>query len=289
MKVLILGGTGFIGGAIIPVLIKRGHEVFALSRSENSSELLKQSGAIPVKGDIQHPEKWMDFVKTVDGIIQVAAVWGDEMGDVDRGVIEALLDTLKDETSRKKFVYTGGCWIFGATGDVVAVESSPFDPLESFGWWVSNMEIVLNSSCIQGMVIHPAMVYDRNGGVFEHIFEDAENLGHVRVVGGESIRWPLVHRDDLAELYVLLLENGSRGDVYNGSTIEGMKIGTITRTIAKRLGIHTAPVICDIETAKAEMGWWADGYVIDQQMSGQKAKRELGWRPQHLDVIADIA
>jgi len=74
------------------------------------------------------------------------------------------------------------------------------------------------------------MVYERNGGVFEHIFEDA-----------------------------------------------------------KRLGITADPVVCDVASAVTEIGAWAEGYALDQQMSGQKAIEQLGWRPKHVDVIADIA
>jgi nucleoside-diphosphate-sugar epimerase len=33
----------------------------------------------------------------------------------------------------------------------------------------------------------------------------------------------------------------------------------------------------------AELGEWARGYALDQQLSGAKARRELGWEPKHLD------
>ena len=95
------------------------------------------------------------------------------------------------------------------------------------------------------MVIHPAMVYERNGGVFSHIFEDAENLGLVQVIGGEDVRWPLIHREDLAQLYALMLENGKQGDVYNGAAIDGVPIGTVTRAIAARLGIDADPKVLE--------------------------------------------
>jgi hypothetical protein len=31
-----------------------------------------------------------------------------------------------------------------------------------------------------------------------------------------------------------------------------------------------------------------EGYALDQRLSGEKARRELGWRPQHLDPIGEI-
>jgi hypothetical protein len=43
------------------------------------------------------------------------------------------------------------------------------------------------------------------------------------------------------------------------------------------------------DTIAAELGEWARGYALDQQLSGDKARRDLGWRPRHLDPEAEIA
>jgi len=288
MNVLVLGGTGSIGGAIVQVLIERGHKVLALGRSSEARQLLREAGATPIEGDLRDPASWIDIVKRVDAVIHAAAVWGDEMGEIDGRFVEALLGTLRQDDSSKAFIYTGGCWLYGETGDIVATEKSPLNPPPSFGSSIPAIRAVLSASCIRGMVIHPAMVYERNGGVFEHIFTDAGQLGHVRVIGGENVRWPLVHRMDLAQLYALMLEQGKRGDVYNAAAVHGLPIGKITRAIASGLGIHTAPVVIDAESAKSEFGDWAEGFAIDQQMSGQKAIDQLGWAPKHTDVIVDV-
>ena len=214
MKVFILGGTGSIGAAVVQVLQERNHEVYALGRTPESCELLRQAGATPIAGDLRDSNQWIDICDKVDGVIHAAAVWGDEMGNIDHQVVETLLQRLKTYESPKAFIYTGGCWLYGATGDVVATEESAFAPLGSFDWSVPTIKQVLATDNVRGMVIHPAMVYERNGGVFEHIFEDAEKLGYVRVVGGENVRWPLIHRIDLAMVYTLMLEQGKQGFLY---------------------------------------------------------------------------
>jgi nucleoside-diphosphate-sugar epimerase len=289
MKIFVLGGTGSIGGAIVQVLQERNHEVVSLGRTPEACKLLRSAGAIPVEGDLRDPTKWIDTCDNVDGVVQAAAVWEDQMGTIDRRAADAILLRLQSGDSTKAFVYTGGCWMYGETGNSVATEDSALDPLASFAWAIPTIRSVLTARNVRGMVIHPAMVYERDGGVFAHIFEDAEKLGYVRVVGGENVRWPMVHRMDLARVYVLMLERGERGDVYNAATNHGVSIGKITRAIAGRLGINAAPVVCDIKTAVAEMGSWAEGYAIDQQMSGQKARSQLGWRPEYEDVFAEIS
>ena len=110
----------------------------------------------------------------------------------------------------------------------------------------------------------------------------------MRVIGGENVRWPLVHRLDLAQLYALMLEQGEQGDVYNAATNQGVPIGKLTRVLAKRLGLSSEPVVCDTDAAMDEIGSWAEGYAIDQQMSGEKARQRLGWRPHYEDVFAEI-
>lgn len=288
MKVLVLGGTGSIGCAIVPALQACGHEVLALGRSPEALESLRQAGAMPIEGNLRVPTNWIHIAKTVDAIIHAAAVWDEDMEAVDRRFIEALLGTLQDDLSSKALIYTGGCWSYGETGDVVATERTPLRPIASFAWSIPIMRMVLTAPVIRGMVIHPAMVYEQGGGVFEHMYDDARERRIVRVVGGEKVRWPLIHSEDLARLYVLMLEKGKQGDVYNAAAMHGVAVGTIARAIAHQCGIPGDPVVCDTETAMAEIGSWAEGYALDQQMSGEKAIKRLGWAPKHVDVFADI-
>lgn len=178
MKVLVLGGTGSIGGAIVRVLQERDHSVLAVGRSSEARRVLRKAGATPIDGDLREPARWIDAVEKVDGIIHAAAVWGEEMGDIDRQVVETLLRTLQFDRSSKAFIYTGGCWLYGETGNIVATEESAFNPLASFAWSIPTIQMVLSTSCVRGMVIHPAMVYERNGGVFERFFDGVLVLPH---------------------------------------------------------------------------------------------------------------
>src|SRR5262249_60991865 len=117
---------------------------------------------------------------------------------------------------RPRFSYTGGCWLFGSTGEAVATETTPFDPLPAFAWMVPNLRRVLAAPGIAGIVIHPAMVYADDGGVFDRFARDAVDRHAVRVVASEAERWPLVQADDLAQLYALALERAPTGSRYIG-------------------------------------------------------------------------
>lgn len=288
MRVLILGGTGSIGGAVLAALVKEQHDVFALSRSTKAASKIRKAGATPIPGDIRNPKEWLSYIKDVDAVVHAACTWTDDMDSVDQALVATLLDALHTPEASKALIYTGGCWFYGNTGDVVATELTPMSPGAGFTSAMDAIHKVLVNSNVRGMVIHPAMVYEHRGGVFQGMYEDIKKHGHVRVFGGFDVRWPLIHRDDLAQVYALMLDKGEAGDVFNASAIDGVAVGAIARAISAIAGNGCDPIIYNVEQAKAEFGDWAEGYALDQQMSGQKARTELSWRPEHIDVFDDI-
>jgi nucleoside-diphosphate-sugar epimerase len=290
VRVFILGGTGSIGSPTVRELVARGHDVWALARSDASAAQLREMGVAPIAGNIASPEPWAESLPVVDALIHAACDFTTEMGPIDRRLLDVLLHSLAAQPKKPRFIYTGGCWLFGATGDVTATEETPFCPLPAFAWMVPHLQRILKAPEVDGIVIHPAMVYTAGGGVFHRFARDAVERDAVRVVGSEQVRWPLVHSEDLAKLYVLALERASARSSYIGASIEGLAVGHIARAFAKRFGTrHPDPRIVSSDAIAAELGEWARGYALDQRLSGAKARRELGWRPKHLDPEREIA
>jgi nucleoside-diphosphate-sugar epimerase len=280
VRVFVLGGTGSIGSPTVRRLIERGHQVWALARSEGSAAKLAEIGATPVAGDIASPERWIARLPLFDAVIHA----------IDARLLDTLLPALAAQQRRPRFIYTGGCWLFGATGGEIATEETPFRPLPAFAWMVPQLRRILESPEVDGIVIHPAMVYAGSGGVFRRFARDAAEREAIRIVAGEEVRWPLVHHDDLAELYVLALEHAPARSSYIGAAIEGFPVGRMARAFARRFGTRQQqPEIVSADTIAAELGEWARGYALDQRLSGEKARRELGWEPKHLDPLSEIA
>ena len=288
MRILVLGGTGSIGSGVVASLLERGHEVIALARSASSADRLRDAGGEPVHGDIVDPRPWIHVVREVDGVVHAAATWKADMHAVDCRLVDDLLAAMRGFDPPKVLLYTGGCWLYGRTGDTVACETSPFRPLDAFADSVAVVESVLSAPELRGMVVHPGMVYEAGGGVFGFMFEEAKSHGRIRVIGGEDVRWPLVHRDDLGVLYALMLEKGRPGDTYCAAAVEGFPVGRMARAIAKKFDLSAEIGVMPVREAMSTLGEWYEGFVIDQQMSGRKATLELGWSPTHVDPIADL-
>ena len=289
MRVLVLGGTGSIGSAVVAALVRRGHCVTGLARSDASARKLAAVGAEVLAGNARAPERWLGSVDGADAVVHAATDFGSDMAALDRTLMDALLPRLSGNARGQALLYTGGCWLYGATGDDAATERTSFDPLPAFAWMVPAIGRVLAAPGIRGLVVHPAMVFEGSGGVFTRFAEDARSSGRVRVVGDGSARWPLVHRRDLGDLYALALERSAPGEAYNAAAVEGVPVREIARAVARRFGADGAPVPRDVDEAAAELGEWARGYALDQRMSGDKARRELGWRPVWREPLADLA
>jgi nucleoside-diphosphate-sugar epimerase len=287
LRVFVLGGTGSIGSAVVRQLVARRHEVLGLARSDASAAKLGEFGATAIASNIAFPEPWIRELAGIDAVIQAAYDFSTDMAAIERRLLDALLPALARQANKPRFIYTGGCWLFGATGDEVATEEMPFNPLSAFAWMVPHLQRVLAAPGIDDIVIHPAMVYAPRGGVFHRFAREACERDAVRVVDSEAVRWPLVHGEDLADLYALALERAPAGSSYIGSAIEGFPVGHIARAFAKRF--HQDPRIISTDVIAAELGEWARGYALDQRLSGAKAQRELGWKPKHLDPESEIA
>ena len=56
MKIFVAGATGALGRPLVKQLVKRGHEVTGMTRSESKQDLLRELGAVPVVADALDPD-----------------------------------------------------------------------------------------------------------------------------------------------------------------------------------------------------------------------------------------
>jgi uncharacterized protein YbjT (DUF2867 family) len=78
MRVPLLGGTGSIGAPLTRELIRAGHDVVALARSDAAARALTGFGALPVAGDISTPQQWRNALPSLDCVIHAAATFSDQ-------------------------------------------------------------------------------------------------------------------------------------------------------------------------------------------------------------------
>lgn len=283
MHVLILGGTGTIGTAVTQELRRCGHQVTGLSRSRAADRTLRSLGAEPLRGDLRQPGLWARQVQSADAVIQLAATFDAGMAAADSLAVEAILRQAALRTEPLRLLYTGGCWLYGATGQRVADESSPLHPIRPFAWMCENAARILDAPGVSAAVIHPGMVYHQGGGAFAGFLAAARAQQPFEIWGSIRTRWPLVQRDDLARAYRLLLDRPDLTGHFNASAETGVPVAAVTAEIARR---HRHPgdyVVRSLKHVLNAHGDWAEGPTLDQQMASDKLRSLTGWQPETAD------
>jgi nucleoside-diphosphate-sugar epimerase len=274
-SVFVTGGSGYIGSAVCERLAAAGHRVSGLARSGASAERLRAIGVEPVRADIGDQAALGAAAKSSDGTVHVAA-GGPESGACDLAAVKTLIEALAG--SDKPLVYTSCAWVMGSTNGRLAGEMWPCKPPPSVAWRLSAEKLVLDAADrkVCGVVIRPAMVYGRGGGLAAR-FAGRE----VPMIGDGRNHWSFVHVEDLGDLYLKALENARAGTLYIGQ--DGTPI--TTAEFARAFGITD---FLPLDRARQRLGEIADCLVVDLKVGSTRAFRELGWRPSKPSVLREL-
>jgi len=224
----VTGGTGFIGGRLVALLVERGVEVRALARSKAGMEKVKALGATPVQGDVTDPKSMKEALRGCDVVFHVAAMY--EIGARYTSQIEAVnVDGTRNvfetalEVGVPKIVLTSTAGVHGDTKGKMVDETHriPFETLKSSTVyeqtkWRAHYEVAL-PMIEQGAPI----VIVESGGVYgpeDHsVLGDLLELyvrGRLPVLPDRDTTLTLVYVDDVAEGHILAAEKGRIGESY---------------------------------------------------------------------------
>lgn len=287
MKVFVTGPTGYIGRAVVRELVEAGHEVTGLLRSAEKRKLLSDElGAVPVFGDMAIPASYRSLAQDHDALIHAGFQGSGDTVGVDRTALDALLDAARIGNRPSVVLYTSGCWVVGDTEGVVVDESAPTDaPAEAVAWRPAHERIALDAGTegFATAVLRPGIVYGGEGGLTADFFTSAEEDGAAAFVEDGRQHWSLVHREDLARLYRLVLEEGASG-IIHGVDGEPVPVVEAARAASRAAGAGGRVREVPMDEAREQMGLVADALAMDQRLAAPRAA-ELGWEPERASFV----
>jgi UDP-glucose 4-epimerase len=307
MRILVVGGAGYIGSHAARCLRRAGHEVRVLDNLSNGHAAAVPAGEL-VRADLNDPAALRAALRErpVDAVMHFAA-----FTSVPESVKEParyyrnnvvgtlnLLDAMR-EANVRRIVFSSTAAVYGAAETVPIPETAPTRPINPYGFTKLAMERALADYAAAYGLGSAALRYFNACGAAEDgtIGEDHRPETHLipivlQVAQGRrphadlfGIDYPTldgtcvrdyIHVDDLAEAHRLVLERIEPGNalVYNVGTGQGVSVLEVIEAVRRVTG-HPIPVV---ERPRRP------GDPPALVASGDALRRDTGWSPRYTAI-----
>jgi UDP-glucose 4-epimerase len=313
MNLLVTGGAGYIGGTVATILMQAGHRVTILDNLCHSKRNELPAGAEFVEADIADRPRVEALLRELkpDGVLHFAALIeaGDSMKVPEvyfRNNTASTLSLLEamHATGINKLVFSSTAAVYGEPKSVPIEETAKLAPTNAYGESKLLVEYMLNwFHKIHGLR-YASLRYFNVAGALPHRGEAHEPESHIIPlildvalgrrasisIFGEDYSTPdgtcirdYIHVRDLADAHILALGALAERDrmVLNLGNGSGFSVKEVVES-ARRVTGHAIPV---------ELKPRRPGDPARLVASSEKAKAELGWKPQipEIDRIIESA
>lgn len=306
MRVLVTGGTGFTGKALVKRLLDMGHEVVALDSKEGlRTQEIREWGAEVILGSVTDPEVVRRAMKGVEIVHHVAAAFR-EMNVPDSYYHEVNVGGTKNvlaaalEAGVRKLIYCSTCGVHGNIDNPPGGEDAPIRPADYYQRTKYEAEPIVRQYCDLGLptvILRPAAIYgpgdpERFGLIFRRVAR-----GTFPMFGSGRTYYHPLYIDSLVDAFVLAME-GDRGvgEAYLIADEQYLQIEDLVQRVARALNVNVkiphypiTPIIvaghlCEklckpFGIAPPIFPRRVDWYRQNRAFRIDKAKRDLGYKP----------
>lgn len=283
MRIVVVGGSGFIGRHFVRAAASAGHDVCVVSRSSGDAHADLPSIRM-IGGGIEALAANPQELTAVDAVLHFASTSipassnADPVADIRGNLIPSLmlLDAMREVGCKRIIYLSSGGAIYGRPSQSPIPEDHPQRPISSYGVVKGALERYLGMySDLYGFraaIVRPANPFgpgqDQSGqiGVISAMLGAARSGERPVVYGDGSTVRDFLYIDDLCDLLLTILEREATGTYNCGSGI-GASIAEVM-TIVERISGHRfhpyhlparafdpPAIVLDISRARAEFGW----------------------------------
>jgi nucleoside-diphosphate-sugar epimerase len=270
MKILLIGGSGFIGTELTGILLEKGHDVsiFDLNKSKKYPKLCSI-------GDVRDPNAVKHATMNKDIVYFLAAEHADNVTpvslyyDVNVGGAKNIAAAAA-ENNIKRLVYTSSGAVYGLDKGAVDESMTP-DPFNDYGKSKLESEVVLstwaNGNKDRSLVIlRPTVIFgeDNRGNVY-NLFRQIKQ-GPFAMIGDGKNKKSLGYVKNIAAFmeYLIQFDNGIK--IFNYADHPDMSMRELVSVVRKQLGKDSPPL---------QIPFWAGltvGYCFDILSKGTGKK-----------------
>ena len=240
MRVLFIGGTGFISTSATRLAIAQGIELYVLNRGLRGTEL---PGSRVLTADVQRPDDLREALQGAefDVVVDWIAYTSDD--------IERDLALFRGRVGQYVFISSASAYE-KPPANYLITESTP---LRNPYWEYSQLKIACEERLMEAYreegfpvtIVRPSMTYDSNlpiavGGWGTYTLADRLLSGRPIIVHGDgSSLWVVTHAEDFARGLLGLLGNEAAvGQAFHITSDEVLTWNQIYGTIAEALGVR---------------------------------------------------
>jgi uncharacterized protein YbjT (DUF2867 family) len=253
VKVLVTGGTGFIGPKVVHALRAQGREVRALVRRPEQATQLAGWGAELVAGDLTDPASLRAAVDGCSHVVHLVSILKGSPGDFHRVMTQGTADLLAaaKDARVERFVLMSALGTTETTKDTIPYFASK---------WAMEQETA--RSGLEYTIFRPGFVFGRDGGALPLFIKQVKYSPVVTVIGSGLQRIQPIWVDDVAEYLARGVDQPQAAN--RTFEIGGPDVVTwneLYLKIAKVLGKRRklAPVPAGLARTGARLTQWAPG------------------------------